>query len=735
MSASPTVTGRGSGSGWFAITLAAIIAAELLVLVWYTTTPLPNAGNIQVAATAGGESHTMAIKRWHLYALAIPYFVPGTAWSKSLLGNAIDAFRETAFLYQRVPLLLAGLLIATAGLGLGLILIRALRADRWLNRAERLVLGFGLGLNTVASLTLLAGRLGLLSPWPVRITLAGLALVGLTSEFWPRKTSANLAKSTHVLSRGQWVVLTLVAAPFLLIMALGSFQPSVDFDALEYHLQGPKEWFLQGRIGFLPHNVYTSMPFSIEMLHLLGMEVLNDWWSGALVGQFLIMLHAPMATLALILVGTRIGSPRVALVAALVYISTPWVYRLCVFAYVEGPLAYYHAALLLAAERAWTLSGLSGSITNQTRVTEPGSADGATNTLGLWAIVGWLTGGAVACKYPALISAGIPFTLLATLTCFKAKRPAILPAILAGMAVAIGPWLIKNTLDHGNPVYPLGDSVFHGHPWSPAREAQWKKAHGPRAIGMPELMDSASEVAGRNDWQSPLYLALAPLAFLRGERRRIAWLLAGFSLYIFATWWLFTHRLDRFWLPILPSLALLAGLGADWSCRQGWNFVLGATLGLGLLLNFVFDTSELAAYNQWTNDLTELEREAPALANQGLAWLDTVLPANSQTLLVGPAGVFHMKHRILYNTVFDDDRLEALAANRQPSEVREALKQQGITHLYVDWAEIHRHRKPGGYGFTDFEQPELFENWVKAGILTRIPVPAPLSRKDFYEVR
>ena len=56
-------------------------------------------------------------------------------------------------------------------------------------------------------------------------------------------------------------------------MLLGSMLPAIDFDVLEYHLQGPKEYYQAGRIAFLPHNVYTNMPFDVEMLHLLGMEV------------------------------------------------------------------------------------------------------------------------------------------------------------------------------------------------------------------------------------------------------------------------------------------------------------------------------------------------------------------------------------------------------------------------------------------------------------------------------
>ncbi len=50
------------------------------------------------------------------------------------------------------------------------------------------------------------------------------------------------------------------------------------------------------------------------------------------------------------------------------------------------------------------------------------------------------------------------------------------------------------------------------------------------------------------------------------------------------TWWLLTHRLDRFWLPILPVLAVLAGLGADWIRRRGWTIVLGVIVAVSLVI-------------------------------------------------------------------------------------------------------------------------------------------------------
>ena len=101
-------------------------------------------------------------------------------------------------------------------------------------------------------------------------------------------------------------------APFVVVMILASMLPTIDFDVLEYHLQGPKEYFQAGRIAFLPHNVYTNMPFDVEMLHLLGMEVIGDWWWGGLVGQLLVALFGPAAAMLIAWrLTARVGAGRV----------------------------------------------------------------------------------------------------------------------------------------------------------------------------------------------------------------------------------------------------------------------------------------------------------------------------------------------------------------------------------------------------------------------------------------
>ena len=123
----------------------------------------------------------------------------------------------------------------------------------------------------------------------------------------------------------------------------------------------------------------------------------------------------------------------------------------------------------------------------------------------------------------------------------------------------------------------------------------------------------------------------------------------------------------------------------------------------------------------------------PRRLNAPLAAIDAELPADAKVLLVGQAAVYHLRHPILYNTVFNPEIIETLAAGRTPEEFHRILRDLGITHVYVDWKEIRRHRDPAGYGFTDFVTPGRFAAWTSAGVLSG---PTPIGvEQDLYQVR
>jgi hypothetical protein len=90
-------------------------------------------------------------------------------------------------------------------------------------------------------------------------------------------------------------------------------------------------------------------------------------------------------------------------------------------------------------------------------------------------------------------------------------------------------------------------------------------------------------------------------------------------------------------------------------------------------------------------------------------------------LLVGDAEPFDLEVPVVYNTVFDDNIFESIARGRTPDEVRKALADRNISHVYVKWSEVARYRSPGNYGFTKFVEPAVFDALVKAGVLAELP--------------
>lgn len=614
------------------------------------------------------------------------------------------------FLPQRLGIVLtAGAILAGAwGLG-GLLLRVVLRSESAAQaRLERAVFAFGLGLSALSLVVLgcglIGGRMLSRSLWFqfVAACVLGEVLLRLRGR---SGAPATVATPTDPPPRWPWPVV----APFLLAMLLGAMLPSFDFDVKEYHLQGPKEFFQNGRITFLPHNVYTSFPFLTEMLSLLGMVLCDDWHRGALVGQTVLMAFAPLTALAVYSAGRRWFGPTAGMLAAVFYLTTPWTYRLAIIAYVEGGLSFYLSAAVLAV----------GTAIQRMRADAPA---GRTSLL-----AGVLAGSAMACKYPGALQVVLPLglaVLVAPRLCGRwTVRPAAWYAL--GVLLAIGPWLAKNAVETGNPVYPLLYTVFGGEDWDSHLEARWKRGHSPPHHSLADLGEKLIDVVAKSDWQSPLLFGLAPLALAGGSRRRAGWLWA-YVVFLFLAWWTFTHRIDRFWVPLNPLAATLAGVGASWNASRLWKWSCGIVCGAAVLFNLGFITTPLCGYNEYLIDMNAARQAAESTA-PAIAYLNRTLSKNSKVLCVGEAQVFDARFPVVYNTVFDrsifaewfgqpaDGLPEANWPLRNTADIRRTLNQHGVTHVLVNWQEILRYRTT--YGYTDFVTPERFAELVRRGVL------------------
>ncbi len=209
-------------------------------------------------------------------------------------------FGEVAVLDHLGPLTVAATVLGAAFL-LGWTVLPRLLAGQRVNRAEFFALATGTGLSGLSLATLAIGLWGGLRQ-PLVFLLLGLVLLavvvwlawrrGIFERYRARgptrgSASAEGSETRLVETRGKrwwqprwwWAIV-----PFGLVLVGGALLPPFDFDVLEYHLQVPREWYQQGSVTFMPHNVYGNMPLGSEMLATLSMA-LESREHGMVVGR------------------------------------------------------------------------------------------------------------------------------------------------------------------------------------------------------------------------------------------------------------------------------------------------------------------------------------------------------------------------------------------------------------------------------------------------------------------
>lgn len=654
---------------------------------------------------------------------------------------------------QRFGMYVVSLWILAGAWGWGELMLRALHLRTGLRLSERLCFAFGSGLALISLLVLGCGLAGWMSIpvlgaaittgplGEIFVVAAGLRkLAEIKSNLIPRSTS-----KLHALKE-YWPLIA--AIPFLMCYVGGAFLPEVDFDVKEYHFGGPKEWFLAQQISFLPHNVYTSFPFLTEMLTLLGMVLYGDWYWGALAGKGVLMCFSLLTALGLFAAGRRWFSTQVGIWAALIHLTTPWIYRISIIAYAEGGVTFYLFASLFAVmlfldqlpkkhvgpdapPRIDSNEQGMRSIAPGGNETREGSGLHSLPQIPLCLLAGILAGSAMACKYPGVVSVVFPIGIAAVVMTLQRSRSwrfvaAVGVAFSLGVILAIGPWLVKNWCETRNPVYPLLYSVFGGADWNSELDLKWKQAHSPNHHHLVDLGEKFIDVTLKADWLSPLLFGLAPLAcWGMWNQRRVKWLWV-YVAYLFGTWWVLTHRIDRFWVPLIPVVTLLAAAGACWNPSRWWRYGIGVAAGLALCFNLAFITSSLCGYNAYLLDLNVAAEQTARITAPEIVLLNSQLPRGSKVLCVGEAELFDARFPYVYNTVFDQSIFEQWCGADGPTsskdrplkpadEIKQLLRAQEITHILVNWQEILRYRTT--YGYTEFVTPRRFQMLQESKIL------------------
>ncbi len=609
-------------------------------------------------------------------------------------------------------------LMTTLAMFAGLAVLRLLRLHR-LEHSWRLLLATGLGLGFTSLCVLGCGVFGYVGKdhrYVAPAILGVISFIGLCT-FLTRNTAPPKRLSTR--SSGRYRLLLLAVAPFAAIVLIVASTPpgflwqeeGFGYDVLEYHLQLPKEYYTAGIISYLPHNVYANFPSAAEMLYLFGTLITGEAIESWSVAKTLNAIMGGLFVCGAWLAGREI-SPRAGVVVALLSASCGWTNYLSGIAYVENGMLMMGmlsvAALMRSRRVAWTA--------------------GKTRWL---AASGLLAGLACGFKYTAMPMLGLPITAAAIVLSGPAAKDRIRAALLIGLfaTLAFSPWLIKNAVLTGNPVFPLADPIFPSSlvDWGPDEAHHFRVAHQPSedesSLGARLQLGWQRILADPQQRFGAILLAFALLSAVRSRRRLelAALTILGIQM---AVWLLATHLYARFAVFMLIPILLLAGRGMITQRGLIGNCFVGLLL-LGVSVNFLFSVQRYLQHfypGGIANGRIRIEGATRAFtdgiagAHKHVGYVNRKLPEGSRVLLVGDARPFYFEKPVDYCVVFNRNEL-AVVADTSPTidGIVEYLQSKGYTHVLVNWSEIGRLRR-SRYGFPDAISLVLFEQLSSAGL-------------------
>jgi 4-amino-4-deoxy-L-arabinose transferase-like glycosyltransferase len=541
------------------------------------------------------------------------------------------------------------------------------------------------------------------------------------------------------------------------------------YDALEYHLELPREWLAGGAMVPLRHNVYSAFPNFVEgaFLQLHRLSGLKD--PAHLHAKEPQMLHALLAVAAAWCVGATAvetvrssdgqsvaessSAARIArAVAICAFLGIPWVI-------VTGSLAYDEMAVLLClagAMLAWTARDASGPAR-------------------LGVALGLLLGAAVGAKLTSVGMVVLPFAcwaLLAPGTLPRPRQIGIAAAVAAAVALAaLAPWLLRNHAATGSWTFPFVLPIVSGAEgaarngwWTAEQVARFAAAHAaPAGEPLMDRLRTLWDAAFREgfgaapdgdpwlpQWGIAFWIGSLGMAALCARRSRAGMALAAMLVAQAAFWMFATHMKARFLLPCAVPLAVgtaaaLAPVLSQWRGRLTTAVIAVALFAHAMLPLAVArmdarTQGALALCASLGSEAARIGPGSPAAAEESaslgeampLPWIaNWRLPAGAVLGCEGEADVFWMNSVPVTGTVWDGGPL-ARALRRFPADpvaaARSLRTDEGLTHLAIGESMLSRWKDAG------WLDPALAPERVRAVAALLRPVARTASGGTVYEV-
>jgi hypothetical protein len=452
-------------------------------------------------------------------------------------------------LFDHLFVLATVLLLVAICTAVGRLLLRRFVAE--LGPLDGLLFAAALGAGAVALAILILGFLGGIHP--VAVVLLPL-LLGLVAQREMRELPRLCSQAARYLrqeagDRVIWIFGLAVfgaAVSFMLLYALG---PPVDWDSLMYHVRVPAQFLERGRIYFPADNVHVAYVGVLHMLYL-PLLALSSPAGPATLG---VVLAALLGFAVFAFAARFLGSKTASLSLALVW-GTTTILLVAMSPRVDVSLTLYlflaHYALLIA-------------------LTQPERHD-------LFYLAAILLGLAVGVKFSALpyVAALGPLVVWVTFRRTRSAAGSLGPLIVFGVyfLAAVVPWLAKNWLLLGAPLYPyFSERLLE--PWmSPLFGGMtWPANVDPRVIDFiwdvraPFNLSDAFFAPGRLtiEAEGSYYylnpaLLLLPLWLLFVRNKTLSWLVAPLAIFLLIILVILPSPNLRYLIPAAVPLTIVA---------------------------------------------------------------------------------------------------------------------------------------------------------------------------------
>lgn len=547
---------------------------------------------------------------------------------------------------------------------------------------SRISLQAGLGFGVLAVFILALGSLWKVTEIILLILVPlGLFLLWNAIKEWFKNFSAYREQWRNGNGFQKWLMILIVA--ILLSVLWITFAPAIKYDTLNYHFTLPKAYLLNQKITDLTWLVMSGMPQTTEMLYLAAMALGGE--SAALVLNWLFGFLTVTGLVGFI---SHKINQQAAWAAAAALLGGSTLVSALAWGYVGWLSALFGFCVIVMMEQV--IRGLE---------------------LKKYAFLAGCFGGlAFSTKYPAgvILAAGGLVLLWQVVRKKQIGWAAVWNFGFGGVMCSL-PWLLKNYLFTGNPLYPFFwesgamDAVRIGVYQGAPTFGDWTDLF---FLPLKAFLTGVEGTMGYSVSTGPLLLGLGVLAFLgwtekSAEIQKTLGMVGGISLLGFLIWALGNQLSGymiqtRFYFVLFPAFAVLAGFGyqslSAINVKRAWfqKTIQGLVVGV-LALNLVFLMKEVIHKGALALFFGEKTRAEYVYDNLGwyAAAVDAInqLPEGSKVMMLYEPRGYGCLPKCDQDEILDRWKTQYPLYGNYDS-MHSAWKTEGYTHLLVFYAGV-----------------------------------------------